>query len=84
VTEPQETFGTFRRANNTQHELFIGENTSDIVAKGGVTRSMMSGLEDMYPRARKDLLPLGTEAQIFQSLAKGGFTESLGPVCALY
>jgi len=85
VTEPSGDFEDIRRANNTQHELFIGETLSDIVAKGGShARSMMSGTRGYVSARTEDLLPLGTEAQIFQSLAKGGFTESWGAVCALY
>jgi hypothetical protein len=85
VTEPSGDFEDIRRANNTQHELFIGAGLSDIAPKGGShARSMVSGSRGYVSARMEDLLPLDTEAEILQSLAKGGFTESWGAVCALY
>lgn len=85
VTEPAGDFEDIRRTNHDQHELFIGETLSDIASRGtSHARSMMSGSRGYVSARTEDLLPLDTEAQIFQSLAKGGFTESWGAVCALY
>jgi hypothetical protein len=85
LTDPPGDFEDIRRSNSAQHELFIGKTLSDIASKGGShARSMMSGTRGHVSARTQDLLPLDTKAQIFQSLAKGGFTESWGAVCALY
>jgi choline dehydrogenase-like flavoprotein len=85
VPEPSGDFEDIRRSYNAQHEFFIGAALSDIAPTGGShARSMISGSRGYVSARTEDLLPLDTEAQIFQSLAKGGFTESWGAVCALY
>lgn len=85
ATEFSGDFEDIRRTDNTQSELFLGATLANIVASGGShARSMVSGSRDYVSARTDELLPLDTEAQILQSLAKGGFTESWGAVCALY
>src|ERR1700681_266840 len=85
TADPSGDFEDIRRTDITQYELFLGATLSDIAPKGGShARAMVSGSRDYVSARTEELLPLDTEAQILQSLAKGGFTESWGAVCALY
>jgi hypothetical protein len=85
ATEPSGDFEEIRRTNNAQHEFFLGATLANIAPQGGShARSMVSGSRDYVSARTEELLPLDTKAQILQSLAKGGFTESWGAVCALY